>query len=160
MDSHPQAKLLTYSGSRFEERVIRSKLMVHGLPSAVCDRMIDLFQIISQTVALPTKSYQVKEIGAFFGYRYKHPGIDGTTVASLYQGTYQKLKTQPSREKLRKKLVEYNEDDVRCLPFILDAIEHAWKNKNTEIMESSPKATQNKKARPGKGTGLLFFRSS
>jgi len=131
MESHPEAKLLTCSGSRFEERVIRSRLTFHGLSTAVCDRTIDLYQDISQTVALPTTSCQVKEIGAFFGYRYKHPDLDGYRVASLYMHTYQKSKHRLRRRKLGRKLIEYNEDDVRCLPFILKALENLWKKEES-----------------------------
>jgi predicted RecB family nuclease len=123
MESHPDAELLTYSGTRFDERVIRKRLTFHGLPTAVCDRMIDLYQPISRTVALPTYSYELKEIGAFFGYRYKHSDVDGLELAFLYAHTYQKLRRSSQRRKLRLKFREYNEDDVRCLPFILKAIE-------------------------------------
>ncbi|MHB8413259.1 MAG: ribonuclease H-like domain-containing protein [Candidatus Acidiferrales bacterium] len=77
MEGFSDAKLLTCSGSRFEERVIRNRLTSHGLPTAVCDRMIDLYQTISRNVALPIRSSRVKEIGGFFGYRYKHPNLMG-----------------------------------------------------------------------------------
>jgi len=132
MEGHPKVRILTCSGSRFEERVIRRRLTIHGLPLFVCDRMIDLHQEIPQTVALPTSSYQVKEIGSFFGYQYKHPELDGTAVASLYMHTYQKSKHRLRRKKLGQKLIEYNEDDVRCLPFILKAIEMVWNKENSE----------------------------
>jgi Icc-related predicted phosphoesterase len=131
MESHPEAELLTCSGSRFEERVIRGRLTFHGLSTTVCDRTIDLFQNISQTVALPTTSCQVKEIGSFFGYRYKHPDLDGYRVASLYMNTYQKSKDRLQRRRLGSKLIEYNEDDVRCLPFILDALQNFWKKEES-----------------------------
>jgi predicted RecB family nuclease len=131
MERHPEARLLTCSGSRFEERVIRNRLTFHGLSTAVCDRTIDLYQDISRTVALPTTSCRVKEIGAFFGYRYKHPDLDGYRVASLYMHTYQKSKHRLRRRKLGRKLIEYNEDDVRCLPFILNALENLWKKEES-----------------------------
>jgi Icc-related predicted phosphoesterase/uncharacterized protein YprB with RNaseH-like and TPR domain len=137
MESHPDAELLTCSGSRFEERVIRDRLTFYGLSTSVCDRMIDLYQTISRAAAMPTSSCRVKEIGAFFGYRYKHPDLDGFAVASLYQSTYQQSTHPMRRRKLRLKLHEYNEDDVRCLPFILKAIESLWKKE--ESSESSLK---------------------
>jgi len=131
MEGHPEAKLLTCSGSRFEERVIRGRLTFHGLSTAVCDRTIDLYQDISQTVALPTTSCQVKLIGASFGYRCKHPNLDGYGVALLYMHTYQKSKHRLQRRKLGRKLIEYNEDDVRSLPFILNALEDLWKKEES-----------------------------
>ncbi len=124
MERYPNARILTCSGSRFEERVIRNRLSIHGLSTLICDRIVDLYQTISRVVALPTSSCRVKEIGAFFGYRYKHPDLNGFAVASLYTITYQKSKRPFRRLKLELKLREYNEDDVRCLPFILKAIKN------------------------------------
>jgi hypothetical protein len=65
----------------------------------------------------------VKEIGAFFGYRYKHAHLVGMTVAMLYVSTYQRARDLSERRKLKATLREYNEDDVRSLPFILRAME-------------------------------------
>ena len=133
MERYPAANILTCSGSRFEERTIRSRLSYYGLPTAVCERMIDIHQTISRTVALPTKSYKVKEIGAFFGYRYKHADLDGSLVASLYENNFRQLRDPQKRRRLALKLLEYNEDDVRCLPFILRAIERlseGWKSES------------------------------
>jgi predicted RecB family nuclease len=123
MERYPAANILTCSGSRFDERMVRRRLSHYGLSTAVCDRMIDLHRTISRAVALPTSSYRVKEIGTFFGYRYKHSDLDGFRVASLYEGRYQQLRNPQGRRKLALRLREYNEDDVRCLPFILRAIE-------------------------------------
>jgi predicted RecB family nuclease len=50
MESHPEVRLLTCSGSRFEERVIRGRLTFHGLSTAVCDRTIDLYQDVSHNL--------------------------------------------------------------------------------------------------------------
>lgn len=122
MECHPTIKVSTCSGSRFEERIFRNRLSFHGLPTSICDRMTDLHQIISKAVALPTYSCRVKEIGSFFGYRYRHPNLDGFGVALLYEHTYQELRHAVRRRTLEKKLCDYNEDDVRCLPFILRAI--------------------------------------
>jgi len=119
----PAANILTCSGCEFERRVIRNRLSHHGLPTSVCDRIVDLHWILQPSVALPTDSYRVKEVGGFFGYRYKHPEWNGFAVASLYESRYQSLKKETDRRKLAQKLIEYNEDDVRCLPFILDAID-------------------------------------
>ena len=91
MERHAGAQLLTCSGSRFEERVIRDRLISYGLPTKTCARMIDLYQTISRAAALPTSSFRVKEVGAFFGYRYKHSDLDGFAVADLYGNTYLKL---------------------------------------------------------------------
>lgn len=122
MEAYPRARIVTCSGSRFEERIIRKRLAAHELPDGVCDVMDDIHQKISRGVALPTSSYRVKEVGAFFGYQYKHPELDGFTVALRYEQQYCKLRNLKQRKKLAKMLIEYNQDDVRCLPFILRSL--------------------------------------
>jgi len=126
------ANLFSCSGSRFEERVLRSRLSYHGLDTSICDRIVDLYPIISRSIALPIQSCRVKEIGEFFGYRYRHPDLNGYMVGSLYEGKYLGLRKTNERRRLARKLREYNQDDVRCLPFILDAIErlHARRSEN------------------------------
>ncbi len=123
MEAYPAARIVTCSGCRFEERIIRMRLAAHDLPTAICGVMDDMHPNIRRSVALPTSSYKVKEVGAFFGYQYKHPELDGFAVGSLYEQRYRKLRDVGKRRKLAKKLIEYNEDDVRCLPFILNALD-------------------------------------
>lgn len=56
------------------------------------------------------------------GFRYKHSGLDGLGVALLYEHNYIRVKNAVRRKTFKGKLLEYNEDDVRSLPFILDAV--------------------------------------
>lgn len=119
----PHGRILTLSGNEFERRVLIKRLEHHGFPTSVCERITDLYWVIQPAVALPTGSYRVKEIGGYFGYRYKHPDLDGWKVASLYEDRYQSLKNSSSRQKLARTLIEYNEDDVRCLPHILNSLQ-------------------------------------
>jgi Icc-related predicted phosphoesterase len=138
MEGHPETDILTCSGSRFDERTMQSRLSSYGLPTALCDRMIDLGPAIRWAVALPIQSYGVKEIGRFWGYRYKHPDLDGFKVASLYQASYQGTKHSRSRRELGRKLREYNEDDVRCMPFMLAAIERLSKSEASTEAANTP----------------------
>lgn len=137
MGRHPTPNLLSCSGSQFEERVIRNRLSYHGLDTSICDRIVDLNPIISSSVALPIQSGRVKEIAGFFGYRYKHPDLSGFQVGSLYQSKYLRLKKATERRKLARKFREYNRDDIRSLPFILDAI------KRLQAREKRNKRRQN-----------------
>ena len=52
----------------------------------------------------------------------RHPGLDGLGVALLYEHNYIRAKNAVRRKAIKRKLLEYNEDDVRSLPFILDAV--------------------------------------
>jgi Icc-related predicted phosphoesterase/uncharacterized protein YprB with RNaseH-like and TPR domain len=122
MKNFPAAPILTCSNNRFEQRVLRDRFVANGLDDSICKRIVDLYSPITRSVALPAGSCRVKDMGASLGYQYKHPDLDGFDVASLYQNTYLFLKNETKRHELKRKLIEYNEDDVRCLPYILDAI--------------------------------------
>lgn len=116
---YPTATIITCSGSRFEERVMRKRLAIHGLAISVCERIIDVHAAISPAVALPTPSFRVKDIGQYFGYQFRHPDLDGFTVAALYESSYCLSQRQRTKRILEQKLREYNQDDVLCLPYIL-----------------------------------------
>ena len=134
MRRYPDANILTCSGCRFEERVISKRLAAHGLSITICDKMLDLHPVICRCAALPTSSYGVKDMGGFFGYRYKHPGLNGFTIASYYDA-YCRGRNQKQRRALAQKMIEYNRDDVRCLPFIVKAIETIFARENVEQVQ-------------------------
>ena len=138
MEQHPEADIVTCSGSRFDKRTMRSRLSFYNLSTTWCDRMIDIHPAICRGVALPIKSEGVKDVGRSFGYRYKHPGLDGVRVASLYENSYQKRRHPVGHRKLGLKLREYNEDDVRCMPFILAAIERLSKSEASTETANAP----------------------
>ena len=76
---------------------------------------VDLATHIQRSYALPLKSYGLKSIADYFGYNYQHKDLSGMAVALEYLINYQKTKDK----KLMKKLLEYNEDDLRSLPWIM-----------------------------------------
>jgi predicted RecB family nuclease len=74
-------------------------------------------------VALPIDSESVKAVAEMLGIRYRHPELDGLEVALLYEHNYIRMKNAARKKALKRRLLEYNEDDVRSLPFILNAVE-------------------------------------
>lgn len=120
--SHPTANFLAFSSSKFEERVLRARLSSHGLSTSICSRIVNICQAFQQSVALPIGSESLKEVAKMLGLRYRHPRLDGFEVALLYEHDYVPMKSAVRRKALKRKLLEYNEDDVRSLPFILDAV--------------------------------------
>lgn len=129
---HPNANLLTFSGCRFEERILGERLSAHGLDASISSRVLDLSPMIWQSVALPIESEELKDAARAFGFRFRHPELNGFRVASLYQDQYVRLRHPTRRRKLRRKFLTYNEDDVRSLPFILEAVENLARAADTE----------------------------
>ncbi|MGH9717117.1 MAG: ribonuclease H-like domain-containing protein [Candidatus Acidiferrales bacterium] len=118
----PTANLLAFSASRFEERVLKKRLSAHSLSMSLCSRIVNLCQAFHNSVALPIFSERVTDIAGSLGFRQRHPDLDGLGVARLYERRYLRETNAARRRKIRKRLLEYNEDDVQSLPFILDAV--------------------------------------
>ena len=103
-----------YSGSGFDERVIKSQITAHGLDGSVLGSWFDLCQAIRQHVAIPTSSFSLKEVADYFGYAYRHPGMDGFGAALEYTTSI------GSRDEFTtKRLLEYGGDDVMSLHHII-----------------------------------------
>ncbi len=98
------------------------RLLFHELNTSLCSRIVNVCQAFQQSVALPIDSESVKEVAKMLGFRYRHPRLDGLGVALLYEHNYARVKNAARQKALKRKLLEYNEDDVRSLPFILDAV--------------------------------------
>jgi len=111
--NYPDAVLCYYAGiKRFDEDLVKSRLRHYGFPSEFLV-MKDLFYAIRRSFAV--RKYSLKYVGMRFGYEFKHPELNGRAVAKAYR-RYQKNRD----ESLLRRLMEYNEDDVKALSFIID----------------------------------------
>ncbi|MDE1769379.1 MAG: TM0106 family RecB-like putative nuclease [Thaumarchaeota archaeon] len=120
-----KGKIYTFSGTRFDERVIKNRLGYHKMDSTNLSEFVDLAGYIQRSFAFPLKSYGLKSIASYFGYNYRHQDLSGMTVALEYLHNYQKTKDK----KLMKKLLEYNEDDIYSLPWIMEKLSLMIKDK-------------------------------
>jgi len=110
-----QGKIYTFSNTKFDERVLKKRMDHYKLDYSTLPEFIDLAMDIQRAFAFPLKSYGLKSIADYFGYEYRHQDLNGMIVALEYMHTYQKTKDK----KLLKRLLEYNEDDIRSLPWIM-----------------------------------------
>jgi len=76
----------------------------------------DLCAILKQNYILPLNSYSVKEVGRFFGYKYKNQYFDGLMAAMEY------MRNQGSGKKISKELLNYIQDDVKVMNHIVEKI--------------------------------------
>jgi Icc-related predicted phosphoesterase len=113
----PDATICSFSGSNFERRVLQKRLQAYQLPTDLGDRIVDLCPLVRRSVALPLKSYKLKNLASHFGYQYKHRKIDGWDVAMMY---IDYLRTKDAS--LRQTFEEYNHDDVMSLPHLIENI--------------------------------------
>ena len=110
--------IYTFSGTRFDERVLKNRMDEYRMDYSDLPEFEDVYHSIRSSIVFPLKSYSLKSIANFFGYEYRHPDLDGFTVALEYMSNYQRTKDK----KLLRRLLEYNEDDIRSLPWMLDKI--------------------------------------
>jgi len=113
-----KGKIYTFSATKFDERVIKKRMQHHKIKYSILPKFVDLAFDIIRCYAFPFKSYGLKHISDYFEYDFKHPDISGMWVAIEYLRTYQETKNK----KLMKKFLEYNEDDLRSLKWIMDKL--------------------------------------
>ena len=103
-----------YSGSGFDERVIKNQITAHKLDGSALGNWFDLCPAIKRSVILPTGSFALKVVSDYFGYTYQHPNMDGFGAAMAY------MRSIDNRdEPTTKRLLEYAEDDVMSLHHIV-----------------------------------------
>lgn len=114
----PGSYLVSYSGTSFDKNVTTKalgRLSLNRKHFSRCQH-IDLLPLIRQSFIFPMKSYGLKHVGKKLRYPFKHQEIDGFIVASTYEEHIRNKKPLP------KKILEYNEDDVRAIPFIIKKV--------------------------------------
>jgi predicted RecB family nuclease len=111
-------QLVSYSGSNFDHRNVITRMQAFGIAvPPPLKNAIDLLHPIKKAVALPCKGYQFKDVAACFGFTYRHPDLDGFTVAQEY------LRLADRGKRIPRQLLEYNEDDVRALQHVVARVE-------------------------------------
>lgn len=127
LNENPLMKLCSYSGSRFDRRVIESRLKQLDMDLSPLDNTIecDLGIEIQKTFLAKVQNYKLRTIGDFFNYPWKHKHqIDGFWVA----WTYEKHLRDKSVKINWNQLLEYNRDDVLVLPLIIKKMIEMYEN--------------------------------
>jgi predicted RecB family nuclease len=112
----PNHTLVSYSGTRFDSRVLTNAMKRNRLPhetfKAKPER--DLCIQLRRSFIFPTRGYGLKELGAYLGYTFKNPSLDGRAVAEhYYRHVEEGIELDP-------RVLEYNRDDVKALEHISD----------------------------------------
>ena len=118
LEESPNSILVSFSGTDFDKNVIQRALNRLGLDSDIFSSCphIDLCQALRRSYIFPNQSFALKDLGTYLKYPFKHPDLNGLFVALEYQQHVEEKKT------LNPKVFEYNEDDVKALPFIIEKV--------------------------------------
>jgi predicted RecB family nuclease len=118
LKDHSEYKLVSYSCTNFDYRVLLAALNRYSLDASVLESYehTDLGIEMRNCFVFPNQSYALKNLGAFMKYPFKYPEIDGLVVALKYMSHVEDGKP------LDKTLLEYNEDDVRVIPYLISEL--------------------------------------
>lgn len=120
ISQRPSSKILSFSGSAFDSRILRKQLKANNLDKDISRRILDVHPIIRGRLKKKVLG-GLKELAARYGYKFKYSDMDGIIAASLYSN-YQKNK-EPS---IKNMLLKYNKDDVMSLVHLAMRIPDAF----------------------------------
>ena len=117
---------VSYSGTRFDARIVANALKRYGLKDLnnFIGRDIDLCAKLRYNCISTLQSIGLKTAARELGYKFKHPDIDGFTVGEAFS-RYLNDKESPANWK---DYIEYNEDDVLATLFIFNKLKKTIQN--------------------------------
>jgi len=113
----PENTLVSYSGTRFDSRVLLNAMKRHKVNHEPHMVEVDLCTQIRRSFIFPTRGYGLKELGSYLGYPFGNPSLDGRRVAEQYE------RHVKDGVPLDPRFIEYNGDDVKVLPYICGRLE-------------------------------------
>ena len=118
LKSNPKAILLCYSGTNFDFRILKKAIVRFGMDTneLTSHLHIDFCTLIKRSFIVPDQNYRLKNLGELFKYPFKHTHLNGLGAASNY------ITHIETGKPLDKEILEYAEDDVRVLPFLIETI--------------------------------------
>jgi uncharacterized protein YprB with RNaseH-like and TPR domain len=116
LKKHKNKTLVSYSGTNFDFSILSKALKRNKLDYNFFNSFnhIDICSEIKNKFIFPIQKYGLKDIGAYFGYDFKEPDLNGRYVSSTYQHCITNNKEIPA------KIFSYVEDDVKSIKFIID----------------------------------------
>ncbi len=123
LKKNPNTLLLSFSGNNFDFRLLKNAMVRFGLniDELTSLQHIDLNILLKRSFIFPIQRYSVKDLGKLFGYPFKHTHLDGFNVAFKY------IEHIKKGIPLEKEILEYGEDDVKVLPFLIEKISNEKK---------------------------------
>ncbi|OFW26773.1 MAG: hypothetical protein A3J28_18685 [Acidobacteria bacterium RIFCSPLOWO2_12_FULL_60_22] len=112
--SQPNAIFLSKSGNNVDSRVPLARIKHYGLEEHFRSRIEDIHKALAESVVLPVRGFDLKTVASYFGYQFRHPDLDGRMVPFEYD---EYVRSQ--NPAVAKRLLEYNEDDVMSLRYIV-----------------------------------------
>jgi len=116
--NHPDYTLVSFSATNFDYRITFEAMHRHGMNTELLSSHphIDICLRLRRSFIFPNQSFALKDLGSFLEYPFKYPDLNGFAVALEYHRHIEDGKP------LDPKILEYNEDDVKVIPFLLSKV--------------------------------------
>lgn len=123
-----------YHYAFYERQVFDRLALRYGAPAALIEKFkentIDLHLKLVDTAIMPIYFYSLKDVGAYLGYKWDDPQAGGAESVLWYD---EWLRT--GNEEVMKKILRYNEDDVRATMIIKDWLTGQKPSKTKESID-------------------------
>ena len=97
------------------KKMLPKRFSAHDFP-ALGLKIRDIYQDIHAVAAFPVETSTLKDISRWCGFKARHPEMDGWVAALAYG-------SGAPKKRLKQKLLEYNEDDILSLKYVVVYIE-------------------------------------
>ena len=119
----------------YYERQVFDRLALHyGAPSVLVDKFrentIDLHQALVDSAVFPLYFYSLKDVAGYLGYKWDDPRAGGAESVVWYNDWLDK-----NEDSTMKKILKYNEDDVRATLLIKEWLETHKPSKTKEKLD-------------------------
>lgn len=120
---HPRHQIITWEGTfgadipQLNQAWARHKLPTNKLRDLEREHR-DLYDFVEKNLALPVKSYSLKEVGKCLGFKRKLEDMDGMMATIMYR-KYLTSKNNKERMEIKQKLLQYNKEDLEATLYIL-----------------------------------------
>lgn len=120
----------------FYEKMVFEKLANrYGAPYEVANKFkeqsIDLHNKLVDSVILPLYFYNLKDVARYFGFEWDDPDAGGAESVAWYNDFQKK-----GDKDIKKKIIRYNEDDVRATMLIKDWLSEHGPQKLKETLDA------------------------
>ncbi len=120
-----------YHYAYYERQVFDRLSLRYGAPASLMDKFhdntIDLHAQVVDSAVLPLYFYSLKDVAGYLGYKWNDPEAGGAESVVWYNEWLEK-----KDDSIMKKILKYNEDDVRATMLIKEWLEHQKPAKGRE----------------------------
>lgn len=110
-----KSNFVIYHYGNYEKTKMKQMLEKYHVKDTFTDKMVDLNQILKNSVIFPTHSFGLKEIAKELGFSWSEQGMDGFISIARYLNYLQ------SKDKNEiQKIIKYNEEDCQATAVVKD----------------------------------------